>query len=44
MEEQQGFAQEDLVQEEVSMENKDFIGIANDKACKIRDYVVFDPK
>ncbi|KAI5401982.1 hypothetical protein KIW84_066443 [Lathyrus oleraceus] len=43
MKEQQGFVQEYLVQEEVVMADKDFIGIANDIAHKIIDYVVFDP-
>lgn len=35
--------QEDLEQEEVVMEDNDIIGIANDIAHNIRDYVVFDP-
>ncbi|KAI5413879.1 hypothetical protein KIW84_058135 [Lathyrus oleraceus] len=42
IEEHQGFVQEDLEQEKVVMADNDIIGIANDRARNIKDYVMFD--
>lgn len=43
IEDRQEFVQEDLEQEEVDMADNDIIGITNDIARNIRDYVGFDP-
>lgn len=39
----EGYFEEEPFEEEVVMVDNEIIGIANDRARKIRDYIVFDP-